>query len=140
MYYKNRLQIIYIKEFGVANDAFLLNTQTPVVILDILDSLSLNIYFKMSKKLPFLLYILFVISLSSAEVNKQCNQRKFRINSSGSLSGAYNAYKVLFSGNGGSFHAALRECTEFCWGDRRCIGMEVCRIREDLYVGLVVSG
>lgn len=84
----------------------------------------------MSKKLLFLLYILFVTLLSKAEVNKQCYQRQFRLKSFGSLT---SAYKVLFSGVGGNFPAALRECTEFCRGDRRCIGMEVCRIREDLY-------
>lgn len=84
----------------------------------------------MRQKLLFFLYILLAISLSKADVNKQCSQRQFRLKSIGLLT---DAYKVLFSGYGGSFHAALRECSEFCLGDRRCIGIEVCRIRADLY-------
>lgn len=101
------------------------------IISNILDSLNLKICFDMRKNLLFFIYILhvFVIFLSKADVNKQCYQRQFRLKSFGFLA---SAYKVLFSGDGGSFNAALRECTGFCWGDRRCIGMEVCRIREDL--------
>lgn len=98
--------------------------------ISILENLSLKICFTMKKIILFFLYLSLVILLSKAKVNKQHYQRQFILKSLGSLTSAYN---VLFSGDGGSFPAALRECTEFCWGDKRCIGMEVCRIREDLY-------
>uniref|UniRef100_A0A8W8J7F7 Fucolectin tachylectin-4 pentraxin-1 domain-containing protein n=1 Tax=Magallana gigas TaxID=29159 RepID=A0A8W8J7F7_MAGGI len=65
-----------------------------------------------------------------SEKIKEHYQRQFSLKSFGFPT---SAYKPLFSGKGRSFPAALRECTEFCRGDRRCIGMEVCQIREDLY-------
>lgn len=78
----------------------------------------------------YICYLCYVTLLSKAEVNKLYYQQQFRLKSFGSLT---SAYKPLFTGDGGSFSAALRVCTEFCRGDRRCIGMEVCQIRENLY-------
>ena len=39
--------------------------------------------------------------------------------------------KVLFSGEGKSFITAVNQCSKFCRRDRRCIGMELCKITED---------
>lgn len=99
-------------------------------ILYILVELCLVNYFTMKLISTSFHYLLLIIPLSKSEVNKEHYQRQFRLKSFGSLT---SAYKVLFSGDGGSFPAALRECNEFCQGDRRCIGMEICQIREDLY-------
>lgn len=75
-------------------------------------------------------FCLLSVSQAYTEVDKYFVQRQFRLKSFGSLT---SAYKVLFSGDGGSFPAALRKCTKFCLGDRRCSGIEICQIKEDLY-------
>ena len=55
-------------------------------------------------------------------------QRNFKFTSFGSMT---NDQEVLFSGEGNTFHDAVKLCAEFCRRDRRCIGMELCKITED---------
>ena len=55
-------------------------------------------------------------------------QRHFKLNFFGSLT---NDQEVLFSGEGKTFLTAVNQCSEFCRRDRRCIGMELCKITED---------
>lgn len=100
------------------------------MISNILDGLNLKIYSTMRKILSSLLYLLIVLSLSKAELYKPYYQRQFRLKSFGSLT---SAYKVLFSSDGSTVSASLRECTEFCREDRRCIGMEVCPISNHMF-------
>ena len=55
-------------------------------------------------------------------------QRNFKFTSFGSMT---NDQEVLFSGEGNTFHDAVKLCAEFCRRDRRCIGMELCKITEE---------
>lgn len=54
--------------------------------------------------------------------------RRFNLTIFGSLT---NDQEVLFSGEGNNFLTAVKQCSEFCRSDRRCIGMELCKISED---------
>ena len=65
---------------------------------------------------------------SKAELVVKRYQRQFKLKFFGSLT---NDEEVLFSGEGKSFITAVNECSEFCRRDRRCIGMELCKITED---------
>ena len=55
-------------------------------------------------------------------------QRYFKLIFFGSLT---NDQEVLFSGEGKTFLTAVNQCSEFCRRDRRCIGIELCKITED---------
>nr|XP_022301001.1 uncharacterized protein LOC111109209 [Crassostrea virginica] len=57
-------------------------------------------------------------------------QRQFELKFSGSLT---SGYEVLFSAEGNTFAAAIHQCSKFCRSDIRCVGMELCRERDDLY-------
>ncbi|XP_061186213.1 uncharacterized protein LOC133194228 [Saccostrea echinata] len=56
--------------------------------------------------------------------------RQFCLKAYGSLT---DNFKVLFSAEATTYSSVLNKCANFCRGDRRCIGMELCTIREDLY-------
>ena len=57
-------------------------------------------------------------------------QRQFELKFSGSLT---SGYEVLFSDEGNTFAAAIHQCSKFCHSDIRCVGMELCRERDDMY-------
>lgn len=56
---------------------------------------------------------------------------RFYLHSYGHL--ANNNSEVLFTGEDTSRGKAIIKCFNYCRGDRRCIGMEVCKIAEDLH-------
>ncbi|XP_062579210.1 uncharacterized protein LOC134241143 [Saccostrea cucullata] len=57
-------------------------------------------------------------------------QGQFNLKAYGSLT---ENFKVLFSAEGTTLLSAINKCSKFCSGDRRCIGIELCTVREDLY-------
>lgn len=70
-----------------------------------------------------------VILSSKSKLNKQCYERQLILK----VIWAPNVCsQSFFFGYRGSFYAALRECTEYCWGDRRWVRIEICQIREYL--------
>ena len=77
--------------------------------------------------LTFFLCVFLFPWFSKAELVKHY-QRQFKLKFFGSLA---NEEEVLFSGEGKSFITAVNQCSEFCRRDRRCIGMELCKITEN---------
>ncbi|XP_078341796.1 uncharacterized protein LOC144627806 [Crassostrea virginica] len=73
--------------------------------------------------------LLFPLFLTSEHFDKHYHyHRRFSLTIFGSLT---NDQEVLFSGEGNNFLTAVKQCSEFCRSDRRCIGMELCKISED---------
>ncbi|XP_048743048.2 uncharacterized protein LOC125656489 [Ostrea edulis] len=75
-----------------------------------------------------IIYLLFIIA--SPATNGRLYQRQFGLKSFGSLT---EDVKILFSDEGNTFADTINKCTKFCSGDRRCIGIELCTIKEDRY-------
>ncbi|XP_061195228.1 uncharacterized protein LOC133203466 [Saccostrea echinata] len=44
-----------------------------------------------------------------------------------------NESQTVFSAEGTTFARTLEKCSQFCVGDQRCIGIELCQIRNDLF-------
>ena len=74
---------------------------------------------------PFLM-----IMFPKVDLGVNYYQRQFELKFSGSLT---SGYEVLFSAEGNTFAAAIHKCSEFCRSDIRCVGMELCRERDDMY-------
>ncbi|XP_048741964.2 uncharacterized protein LOC125655639 [Ostrea edulis] len=56
---------------------------------------------------------------------------EFRLKAFGKLSN--NNYRTIFSAVGATFAESINSCSKFCSEDQRCIGIETCQIREDLF-------
>ena len=78
--------------------------------------------------ISFVVCLLFFSLFSKAELVVKHYQRQFKLKFFGSLT---NDQEVLFSGEGNTYLTAVNQCSEFCRRDRRCIGMELCKISED---------
>ena len=77
----------------------------------------------------FVVCLLLVLFPKAEFAKKQYHyQRTFKFTYFGSLT---DDLEVLFSGEENTFHNAVKQCSEFCRSDRRCIGMELCKITED---------
>lgn len=89
--------------------------------------------FIMLKNLKLITVIVLVDSILTAEVesNSKCNQINFNLKAFGYLA---NRNKVLFTAKGKSRGDAINHCSKFCFGDRRCIGMEICKISDGFYL------
>ena len=74
------------------------------------------------------LSVVLLIPKAELSVKHYHYQRNFKFTFFGSLT---NDWDVLFSGEGNTFHNAVKQCAEFCRRDTRCIGMELCKITED---------
>ncbi|XP_062606407.1 fucolectin-like [Saccostrea cucullata] len=42
-------------------------------------------------------------------------------------------YQTIFSAEGSTFGRTINKCSQFCVNDQRCIGVEICQIRQDLF-------
>lgn len=72
-----------------------------------------------------------LILTAGVESNSKCNQISFILKAFGYLA---NRNKVLFTANGKSRGDDINHCSKFCFGDRRCIGMEICKISDGFYL------
>ena len=84
--------------------------------------------FPIKTSFSFVVCLLFFSLFSKAELVVKHYQRQFKLKFFGSLT---NDQEVLFSGEGNTYLTAVNQCSEFCRRDRRCIGMELCKISED---------
>lgn len=83
-----------------------------------------------------MIVIIFVILISifattTRVLTSRCEEMRFYLHSYGHLTN--NNSEVLFTGEDNSRGKAIIKCFNYCRGDRRCIGMEVCKIAEDLH-------
>lgn len=83
----------------------------------------------MLKSLKLITVIVWVDSILTAEVesSSKCNQISFNLKAFGYLA---NRNKVMFTAKGKSRGDAINHCSKFCFGYRRCIGMEICKISD----------
>ncbi|XP_062606401.1 pentraxin fusion protein-like [Saccostrea cucullata] len=42
-------------------------------------------------------------------------------------------YQTIFSAENQTFGRTINQCSQFCISDQRCIGIEICQIRQDLF-------
>ncbi|XP_048741965.2 uncharacterized protein LOC125655640 [Ostrea edulis] len=56
---------------------------------------------------------------------------EFRLRFFGKLSN--NNYQTIFSAVGATFGESMNSCSKFCSKDQRCVGIETCQIRSDLF-------
>lgn len=76
--------------------------------------------------------LIFLLSFSEkAEfLNSKYNHNRFSFATFGSLTSNNN---ILFITEQNLHSRVILNCSNFCRKDRRCIGMEVCRIKEELF-------
>jgi hypothetical protein len=79
---------------------------------------------------PFFLIFLIWFCSKPICINAQSKEWVIIREFLGSLS---NELNVLFAAEGHTLISTARSCSNLCKGDRRCIGLEICKIREDLY-------
>ena len=85
--------------------------------------------FRIRTTCNFVVCLLLVLFPKAEFVKKHYHyQKTFKFTYFGSLT---DDLEVLFSGEGNTFQDAVKQCSEFCRSDRRCIGMELCKISED---------
>lgn len=83
-----------------------------------------------------MIVIIFVMLISifattTRVLTSRCDEMRFYLHSYGHLTN--NNSEVLFTGEDNSRGKAIIKCFNYCRGDRRCIGLEVCKIAEDLH-------
>lgn len=71
-----------------------------------------------------------IFATTTRVLTSKCEEMRFYLHSYGHLTN--NNSEVLFTGEDTSRGKAIIKCFNYCRGDRRCIGMEVCKIAEDL--------
>ena len=84
--------------------------------------------FPIRTTLTFIVFLLLLLVFAKTELVVKHYQRQFKLKFFGSLT---NDQEVLFSGEGNTILTAVNQCSEFCRRDRRCFGMELCKISED---------
>jgi hypothetical protein len=57
--------------------------------------------------------------------------REFHLIFNGKLPDDY--YQTIFSADGTSYGKTLSKCTNYCVNDQRCVGLELCQIKPDLF-------
>lgn len=75
--------------------------------------------------------LIFIFATTTGVSASRCEEMRFYLHSYGHL--ANNNSEVLFTGEDTSRGKAIIKCFNYCRGDRRCIGMEVCKIAENLH-------
>lgn len=76
--------------------------------------------------------LVFILTTTTTEVfTSRCEEMRFYLHSYGHLTNISS--EVLFTGEDNLRGKAIIKCFNYYRGDRRCIGMEVCKIREDLH-------
>lgn len=73
---------------------------------------------------------LFFLTRKSDFLNSKYYKDKFSFTTFGSLTSSNN---ILFTTELNSHGKVIISCSNFCREDRRCIGIEVCRIKEELF-------
>lgn len=74
--------------------------------------------------------LIFLLSVSAEFLNSKYNHNRFSFATFGSLTSNNN---ILFITEQNLHSRVILNCSNFCRKDRRCIGMEVCRIKEELF-------
>lgn len=73
---------------------------------------------------------LFFLTRKADFLNSKYYKDKFSFTTFGSLTSSNN---ILFTTELNSHGKVIISCSNFCREDRRCIGIEVCRIKEELF-------
>lgn len=91
------------------------------------------ISFIMLQNLRLITVIFWFDSILTAEANSnsKCNQISFNLRIFGYLA---NRNKIRFTAEGKPRGDAINHCSNLCFGDRRCIGMEICKISDRFYL------
>ncbi|XP_062603286.1 uncharacterized protein LOC134265058 [Saccostrea cucullata] len=69
--------------------------------------------------------------LSGVASIQDCYYKEFRLQFYGNLS--ESNYQTIFSAEGMYYGNTLSMCTDFCTEDLRCIGIEICQVRENWF-------
>lgn len=73
--------------------------------------------------------LIFILATATGVLTSRCEEMRFYLLSYGHLTNISS--EVLFTGEDNSRGKAIIKCFNYCRGDQRCIGMEVCKITED---------
>lgn len=78
--------------------------------------------------------LIFMLATTTGVLTSRCEEMGFYLHSYGHLTNISS--EVLFTGEDNSRGKAIIKCFNYCRGDQRCIGMEVCKITEDRHLCL----
>lgn len=73
--------------------------------------------------------LIFIFATTTGVLTSRCEEMRFYLHSYGQLTNISS--EVLFTGEDNSRGKAIIKCFNYCRGDQRCSGMEVCKITED---------
>lgn len=73
--------------------------------------------------------VIFILATATGVLTSRCKEMRLYLHYYGHLTNISS--EVLFTGEDNSRGKAIIKCFNYCRGDQRCIGMEVCKIKED---------
>lgn len=73
--------------------------------------------------------LIFIFATTTGVLTSRCEEMRSYLHSYGQLTNISS--EVLFTGEDNSRGKAIIKCFNYCRGDQRCSGMELCKITED---------